>query len=111
MSAMTFDEYQALAKRTLPEGPRSEGLSVSALGLAGESGECVDIIKKHLHHGHDLDRAKLVKELGDVLWYVAAMATTIGVSLDEVGQQNILKLRARYPEGFSYEASKNRKEA
>jgi NTP pyrophosphatase (non-canonical NTP hydrolase) len=78
------------------------------LGLVGESGEVVDLIKKHVYHGHPLDSDKLLKELGDVLWYVAALATALDVELSEVAAKNIAKLTARYPEGFSSEASMNR---
>ena len=105
---MTLDEYQALARRTLGDRPPDQQLANAALGLAGEAGEVADTLKKHLFHARPLDREAVVKELGDCLWYVAAMATTIGVSLDEVGATNIEKLRRRYPEGFSAEASLHR---
>ena len=105
---MTLAEYQALAARTL--GPRTpdQQLANAALGLAGEAGEVADMMKKHLFHQHPLDREAIVKELGDCLWYVAAMATALDVDLDEVGARNIEKLRRRYPEGFSIERSLNR---
>ena len=79
-----------------------------ALGLAGEAGETADMLKKHLFHGKPLNHDDVVKELGDVLWYVAGMATAIGISLDDVAQRNVDKLRARYPDGFSAEASAQR---
>jgi NTP pyrophosphatase (non-canonical NTP hydrolase) len=66
------------------------------------------MLKKHLFHGKPLDADEVIKELGDVLWYVAGMATAIGVSLDDVGQRNVDKLRKRYPDGFSVEASAQR---
>lgn len=81
-----------------------------ALGLTGESGEVADLIKKYLFHGHDLDKDELVKELGDVCWYVALLCHAIGVSLEEIMSRNIEKLKKRYPEGFSSEASINRTE-
>lgn len=83
-------------------------LGVWALGLAGESGEVADLIKKHLGHGHSLDKGKLTKELGDVLWYIAVLSSEVGMSLEEVAEANLAKLRARYPEGFSTERSLNR---
>lgn len=80
-----------------------------ALGITGEAGEVADLIKKHVFHGHDLDRGEIVKELGDVCWYVALLASSIGVGLDEILERNIEKLKRRYPEGFSSVASINRK--
>jgi NTP pyrophosphatase (non-canonical NTP hydrolase) len=100
--------YQIEAMRTHTEDPTR--ILTYALGLAGESGECCDLIKKHIGHGHDQDKDKLVKELGDVLWYVAGLAHLLGVSLSEVAQVNIDKLAKRYPDGFSCEASRNRTE-
>ncbi len=104
---MTLNDYQQLAGRTLAGG---QDLRLAALGIAGEAGEVCDIIKKNSYHGHELDRDALIKELGDVLWYLAAAATLLDVELAEIGEKNISKLRARYPEGFSSEASINRKD-
>jgi len=104
---MTLTDYQRLAMRTHPNlgaSPRDD-LALGALGLAGEAGEAVELVKKHLYHGAELDRDKLTKELGDVLWYVAATAAARGIDLDAVAEANIAKLRTRYPEGFSAEAS------
>jgi NTP pyrophosphatase (non-canonical NTP hydrolase) len=105
---MTLDDYQALAARTIGNRTPADQLSNMALGLAGEAGETADMLKKHLFHGKPLDVDELVKELGDVLWYVAGMATAIGASLDDVAQRNVDKLRKRYPDGFSTEASAKR---
>ena len=108
---MDFDEYQRQVTRTLqPEDrqTRTEMLSMVALGIAGEAGEVVDLIKKHLFHGHPIDDEKLCGELGDLLWYVAAMATRFNLELSLVADQNIAKLRRRYPYGFSKDASRNR---
>ena len=80
-------------------------LAAYGLGIAGESGECADIIKKHIGHGHPLNVEKLKLELGDVLWYVAALAHLIDMPLSEIAQANLDKLRKRYPNGFSTEAS------
>ena len=80
------------------------------MGVAGEAGEVADMIKKHLGHGHDLDRDKLIKELGDCLWYTATLAKLIGCTLSDVAQQNVEKLAKRYPGGFSEFLSKFRKE-
>ena len=108
---MDMDDYQALAERTanrdLDKGHR---LANGALGLAGEAGEAADLIKKHLFHDHPLDEARLKSELGDILWYVATLSGTLGLSLGEVARHNVAKLRARYPEGFSSERSLGRSE-
>jgi len=106
---MNLADYQSLAARTLGrDRTHEQQLANAALGLAGEAGEVADMMKKHLFHQHPLDRDAMVKELGDCLWYVAAMATVLEVDLDEVGERNIEKLRRRYPEGFSFERSRNR---
>ena len=81
-----------------------------ALGLTGEAGEVADSIKKTIFHGHGLDLDGLVKELGDVCWYLALLCHAIDVPLEEVMTRNIEKLKKRYPEGFSESASINRKE-
>lgn len=81
-----------------------------ALGLTGEAGEVADSIKKFIFHGHDLGRDGLIKELGDVCWYLALLCHAIDVPLEEVMTLNIEKLKKRYPEGFSESASINRKE-
>lgn len=108
---MNLNEYQELAMRT--KGDYEPGvidqLNCAALGLAGEGGEAADLIKKTKYHGHPLDETKLIKELGDVLWYVALAGDALGVTMDDIALMNIEKLKARYPEGFSHEASINRK--
>lgn len=100
--------YQMAAMRTANE--QCLNLANAGLGLTGEAGEAADLIKKHLFHGHELDKEALVKELGDVLWYVALAADLIGVKLADIMLLNVAKLRARYPEGFSEERSRNRDE-
>ena len=108
---MTINEYQRLAMRTKnPELSREQILINSAMGLCGEAGEFIDSIKKWYAHGHDLDKDHLIKELGDVAWYLAEAAEALGVSLEEVLERNIDKLRKRYPEGFSTTDSKQRKD-
>lgn len=105
-----LDAYQQEAARSLPPGvSQRDALNIGALGLAGESGEVIELVKKHLFHGHALDRDRLKKELGDVLWYLAAVCTAEGLSLGDVADGNIEKLRARYPDGFTSEKSQNRK--
>ncbi len=108
---MTANEYQALAMRTLnPALDRRDVLINGVMGLCGEAGEAIDIVKKHLAQGHALDREALIKELGDVAWYLAETAYALDVPLDEVLERNISKLRARYPEGFDAARSMTRGE-
>jgi len=111
---MNVDDYQKETKksaRKVDESfPQELSIAILCMGLAGESGEVVDLLKKHLGHGHDLDKTKLTKELGDVTWYVSEIANAFGIKLSDILQVNIDKLRKRYPDGFSEEASKNRKE-
>lgn len=108
---MTINEYQKLAMTTLNPALSERDVLINAvMGLCGESGEAIDIVKKHLAQGHELDREHLIKELGDIAWYLAEAATVLGVELEEVLQRNIDKLRARYPEGFKVQDSVNRTE-
>lgn len=114
MRHMTANEYQELAARTLLADPdpflTGEETSVAwnALGLAGEAGEVAELIKKGVFHRHGVDREKLAKELGDVLWYVAALCSNYGLSMSGVMDANIEKLRERYPDGYSDLASQAR---
>jgi NTP pyrophosphatase (non-canonical NTP hydrolase) len=111
---MNADEYQELANRTLIDRPPFELtagevlIAWNALGLAGEAGEVADLVKKGIFHQHGIDRDAIKKELGDVLWYVSALCTRLGFSLEEVMEANIEKLKARYPDGYSAQASKHR---
>jgi NTP pyrophosphatase (non-canonical NTP hydrolase) len=106
---MRLDEYQQLALKTAGHRENKEKvLTYTALGLTGESGEVAEMIKKTFYHDHPLDKEALCKELGDVLWYLAVMADGLGVRLEQIATENIEKLRARYPEGFSAEKSLNR---
>lgn len=106
---MHLDEYQRLAARTLnPALDRERRLMDAAAGLAEEAGETLGRLRKHLYVGHPLDREGVVKELGDVLWCLAAVATALDVPLHEVAEANIAKLRRRYPDGFTVEGSLGR---
>ena len=106
---MTIREYQDLAMRTLnPELSQKDVLINSVMGLCGESGECIDIVKKWLAQGHELDKDKLAKELGDVAWYLAETAWALDLSLEEVLRGNLQKLKKRYPKGFDSDKSIHR---
>lgn len=104
---ISLDEYQREAMRTAPDSMQY-ALNNAALGLCGEAGEFADEVKKHLFHGHPIDEAYLERELGDILWYCALAAESMGKNLGEVAQSNLDKLRERYPEGFDLEKSQNR---
>ncbi len=108
---MDVDKYQELAMRTLnPEIDKKELILNAAMGLCGESGEVIDLVKKHLFQGHDLDDEKLIKELGDVAWYLAEAATALNINLSEILEKNIKKLENRFPDGFNSNRSINRGE-
>lgn len=108
---MEINEYQKLAMRTLnPEINKKELILNASMGLCGESGEVIDLVKKHLFQGHDLDDEKLIKELGDVAWYLAEAATALNVNLSEILEKNIKKLENRFPDGFNSNRSINRGE-
>ncbi len=103
---MKANEYQKLAERTLSDHPdfqlsdEETMITWNAMGLAGESGEVADLVKKGIFHQRGLDREALIRELGDVLWYLSALCTNLDISMEEVMERNISKLRARYPDGF-----------
>lgn len=106
---MTINEYQQAALRTAnktltPVKQLTDGL----MGLNGEAGEAIDILKKHLFQGHELDSEHMAKELGDVAWYLAVSANAIGYDLETVMLMNVGKLKARYPDGFDPEHSRHR---
>lgn len=106
-----FDEYQRQAMRTANKTlDRDEMLLNSIMGMCGEAGEAIDLLKKHRAQGAALDIDRLVKEVGDCLWYIAEFAEASGVPLAEIAQRNIAKLKARYPEGFDADKSNHRAE-
>lgn len=111
---MDASNYQQQAARTLIDAP---DFAISdnqimivwcAVGLAGETGEVLEHVKKGIFHQHGLDREKMRKELGDVLWYVAGLCSTLGLDLGDVMGANIEKLRTRYPDGYSSADSQRR---
>ena len=108
---MNAQDYRREIDRTMNEELTfKEKLSMLGMGIAGEAGEIVDSLKKVVYHGHELDREDLVKELGDLLWYITHLMKCFEITDEEVREKNIAKLRERYIEGFSEEASRNRKE-
>mgnify|MGYP002733209977 CR=1 FL=1 len=101
--------YQEQAQRTSRNHGHDQILN-GFMGLCGEAGEAIDILKKTMFQGHPFDHDRLVEELGDVLWYAAEAAAGLGVTLEDVAARNIEKLRRRYPNGFTAEESINRRE-
>ena len=108
-SSMTLAEYQGRAARTLNTAlsPDQRLLDASA-GLVEEAGEVLGLVRKHLFMHHELDTARLTTELGDALWCLTAAAGALGISLDEVAAANLDKLRRRYPDGYTDQASVKR---
>ena len=103
---MRVNEYQELAMATLnPELNKKDVLINSVMGLCGESGEAIDIVKKWLAQGHELDKDRLTKDLGDIAWYLAEAATALDLPLEQILQANIDKLKKRYPDGFEVKRS------
>lgn len=107
---MTGAEYQKLAMRTASDLDTYGLILNGVMGLNGEAGECIDIVKKHLFQGHELDKEKLIDELSDVLWYAAITSEGLGVTLDDIMRHNVEKLQKRYPNGFSAERSIHRED-
>ncbi len=110
MSKLGFNEYQKEAYKLISEEGKKDLITNGVLGLAGETGECCDIVKKYKFQGHPLDTEKLKDELGDVLWYIAETCSGLNITLEEVAQYNLDKLHKRYPKGFDKEHSLHREE-
>lgn len=107
---ITPNFYQECCLRTanLSENDKLYRLTNWAMGLAGETGELIDHLKKHVHHGHALEHEYVEQEIGDVLWYLAVLASEFNLPLQEIMEINLLKLKKRYPDGFDVERSVNR---
>ncbi|WP_137597933.1 nucleoside triphosphate pyrophosphohydrolase family protein [Paucilactobacillus kaifaensis] len=95
---MEFNDYQKAANRTLYGN--EQVLTNCALGLAGETGQVVDLVKNYTFRGQKLDRDELVHEMGDVLWYLSQVAQWANIPFDEIAKTNIDILNDRYPDGY-----------
>ena len=94
-----MDAYQQAARRTINAGLGDDlRLLDAAAGLSEEAGEVLSHVRKHVMQGRAIDRDAVSHELGDALWCLAIAADTLGISLQDVAQRNIEKLRARYPD-------------
>lgn len=99
---MNANYYQSAVARTMDNTLDKKQATCSyAMGLAGEAGEVVEPLKKWCWHDRSLDVGDLEKELGDVMFYVAALCNTWGIDLGSAMEGNIIKLQARYPDGFA----------
>lgn len=105
-----LNEFQQASKRTLNGNTdKREAILNYTLGLGGEAaGEIGEMVKKAMFHGHELNHDKIAEELGDVMFYVAALATTLDLDLEDIANNNIQKLCMRYPSGFTVEDSVRR---
>lgn len=109
---MNFNDYQDQAIRTAIYPGKGNNLSYPALGLTGEAGEVAEKIKKLIrdHEGEldDYNRKEIAKELGDALWYIAAMAFELGLDLDLIAIMNLSKLKSRKERGVLKGSGDNR---
>ena len=110
---MTFDEYQKQAPNTAVHHPSDEmNKTIFALGIAGEAGEVIEKWKKIIAYRGgvvtDDDKQELSKELGDVMWYMALFADQLGLSLDQIAQDNLAKLASRKERNVIKGAGDNR---
>ena len=99
---MTFNEYQTIAATTAIY-PESAKFIYPTLGLCGEAGEVAEKVKKIIRDANgeftDEKKAEIMKEIGDVLWYISALCTDLGVKMGVVAQGNIDKLLSRKERG------------
>lgn len=108
--SMTGNKYQALASRTINDNLEISKVELHALhGLSGEVGEIHSLYQK-VYQGHKMDDDHLMKEIGDLMWFVAELCTARGLFLEDVMKLNIDKLKKRFPDGFEVEKSLHRKE-
>ena len=109
---MTFEQYQAEAKKTAVYPTIGQAFIYPALGLAGEAGEVVEKVKKIMRNDNgavsDEKRGEVKKELGDVLWYVSQLATEFGITMEDVASTNVEKLRSRMERGAIHSQGDNR---
>jgi NTP pyrophosphatase (non-canonical NTP hydrolase) len=108
---MTFAEYEAAAARTDESGELAAERDIvyHVLKIAGEAGEIANLFGKARGQGHTIDTGKVILESGDVLWHLARLVNRLGYTLADVARMNVAKINTRYPEGFTVDASVNRK--
>jgi len=100
---MDFETYQKLSRKTAIYPDKDKNFTYPALGLAGETGEVIEKVKKLVRDKNsiidDATREEVKKEMGDVLWYLAQLATELKISLNEAAEKNIEKLMSRMEKG------------
>ena len=104
----TLNDYQQDAARTISAKDKTDMMAHALYGLASEVGELHGIFQK-TYQGHQLDPEHIKREMGDILWMLAELATALDWTLGHVARTNIDKLRARYPDGFNAENSLHRR--
>ena len=109
---MDFKEYQKLSRKTAIYPEAGKNFVYPTLGLSGESGEVAEIIKRIIRDKNGVvdeeTKTALSKELGDVLWYLAQLATEFDISLEEIAVNNIEKLKSRKDRGLLHGRGDNR---
>jgi NTP pyrophosphatase (non-canonical NTP hydrolase) len=96
---MTPKEYSELALRTANDlGGRLDNIMHAAMGIAGEAGEVIDLVKKTYAYEKPLDDKKLIEEVSDILWYINLLLAVVDRTWEDVFDLNIKKLEARYPD-------------
>jgi len=99
---MTPEKYQEEVLRTVVDCDTYDQLmTLAALGMAGETGEVVDLVKKHLFNKRGLNEEKIRDEVGDVLWYISVLLSTLHLTFEDVMDYNIAKLQKRHQHGFT----------
>lgn len=108
---MNFKEYKEECMRTATfDGTATEKVCMLCMGIAGEAGEVIDYLKKVRFHGHNFDANILSNEVGDLMWYITVLLNYFHIDIEDVFAANIKKLKKRYPEGFSFKDSIERKD-
>ena len=114
--SIDMNEYHRRCKRTLQLASTKDVdddidivmLTHACLKMSGEIGEVCDIVGKWMGQGHELDKQRIIEELGDVMWHIAEACSALNISLDDVAWGNIVKVSIRYPDGFDPVKSVNR---
>lgn len=110
---MEYKDYQNESKRTCPNLNNNlrDGLADElhmVIGISTEAGELLDAYKKHFAYGKELDTVNVGEEIADLMWYISNLCRLLNISLEEMLQRNIDKLKARYPENFTQDNALNR---
>lgn len=108
---MTFQNYQRQTDRAIPDhDSRKDAILHWCIGLSEECGEVMSVIKHHYYGGEAFDDEAFVKEVGDVLWYTAALCREVGIDMEAAAELNAAKLMHRFPNEFDNNRSEQRHE-